>query len=88
VQLAQSLVEALGAAGPESKVARAGGALVRGLAEAGIRVVVPGLRTAKEVGWWRSVGARGACGPYFGPALSPEQMAVKLADRLGPPSDR
>jgi EAL domain-containing protein (putative c-di-GMP-specific phosphodiesterase class I) len=59
--------------------------LVRGLAEAGIRVVVPGLRTATEAGWWRSVGARAATGPYYGAAMTPEQMAVRLAEKLGPP---
>jgi diguanylate cyclase (GGDEF)-like protein/PAS domain S-box-containing protein len=85
VQLAESLVASVAAAGPESRLARAGGTLVRGLGEAGIRVVVPGLRTAVEAGWWRSVGAVAASGPYFGPALTPEQFAVRLAERLGPP---
>jgi diguanylate cyclase (GGDEF)-like protein/PAS domain S-box-containing protein len=85
VQLAESLVAAVASAGPESRLARAGGALVRGLGEVGIHVVVPGLRTAAEAGWWRSVGARAASGPYFGPVLTPEQLAVRLAERLGPP---
>ncbi len=85
VQLAESLVVSLADAGPESRLAQAGGGLVRGLAEAGIRVVVPGLRTAVEAAWWRSVGARAATGPYYGPPLTPEQMAVRLAERVGPP---
>jgi EAL domain-containing protein (putative c-di-GMP-specific phosphodiesterase class I) len=85
VQVAESLVAAVASAGPESRLARAGGALVRGLGEVGIHVVVPGLRTAAEAGWWRSVGARAASGPYFGPVLTPEQLAVRLAERLGPP---
>ncbi|HEX5406857.1 MAG TPA: EAL domain-containing protein [Pseudonocardiaceae bacterium] len=85
VQLAESLVSSVAAAGPESRLARAGGALVRGLGEVGIRVVVPGLRTAVEAGWWRSVGAQAASGPYYGPVLTPQQSAVRLAERLGPP---
>lgn len=83
VQLAESLVVSLAAAGTESRLARAGGGLVRGLADAGIRVVVPGLRTAAEANWWRSVGARAASGPYFGPVLDADQMTARLADRLG-----
>jgi diguanylate cyclase (GGDEF)-like protein/PAS domain S-box-containing protein len=86
VQLSESLVESLGAAGPESRLARAGGALIRGLDEAGIAVVVPGLRTAVEVNWWRSAGATAACGPYFGPVLTPEQLVAKLAERLDSPN--
>ncbi|HEX3591680.1 MAG TPA: EAL domain-containing protein [Pseudonocardiaceae bacterium] len=86
VQLAESLVTSLAEAGTDSRLARAGGGLVRGLAEAGINVLVPALRTAAEASWWRHVGARAACGPYFGTALTPEQIAVRLAERLGPPS--
>lgn len=83
VQLAESLVASLADAGTESRLAHVGGGLVRGLADAGIRVVVPGLRTAAEANWWRSVGARAASGPYFGPVLGTDQMTARLADRLG-----
>jgi diguanylate cyclase (GGDEF)-like protein/PAS domain S-box-containing protein len=86
VQLAETLVVSVARVGPDSRLARTGGALVRGLSDAGIRVVVPGLRTAAEAGWWQSVGARAASGPYYGTALTPEQMSVRLAERLGPPS--
>jgi diguanylate cyclase (GGDEF)-like protein len=83
VQLAEPLVAKLAEAGGDSSLARTGGALVRGLTGAGIIVVVPGLRTAAEVAWWRSVGARAASGPYFGETLTPEQVATRLADRVG-----
>jgi EAL domain-containing protein (putative c-di-GMP-specific phosphodiesterase class I) len=73
-------------AGPESRLAKAGGAMVRGLGEASLSVVVPGVRTAAEVGWWRSVGAKVACGPYFSPVLTADQMAAKLAQRYGQPA--
>lgn len=86
VQLAEALVLKLGAAGVDSKLASTGGALVRGLAEAGIKVVVPALRTAPEVTFWRSAGARAASGPYFGETLTPEQVATRLADRFGAPA--
>ncbi|HEY1570025.1 MAG TPA: diguanylate cyclase [Pseudonocardiaceae bacterium] len=86
VQLADLLVEKLGAAAADSTLARTGGALVRGLTAAGIIVVVPALRTAAEVAWWRSVGARSASGPYFGETLTPEQVATRLADRFGAPA--
>ncbi|HEX3649384.1 MAG TPA: diguanylate cyclase, partial [Pseudonocardiaceae bacterium] len=86
VQLAESLVGKLGELGLESMLARTGGALVRGLTETGVMVVVPGLRTAAEVAWWRSVGARAASGPYFGETLTPEQVATRLADRFGSPA--
>ena len=86
VQLAEPLVESVADAGPESRLAKAGGAMVRGLGEAGLSVVVPGVRTAAEVGWWRSVGAKVACGPYFSPVLTADQMAAKLAQRYGQPA--
>ncbi|HKN98133.1 MAG TPA: diguanylate cyclase [Pseudonocardiaceae bacterium] len=86
VQLAETLVAKLDAAGAGSTLARTGGALVRGLAEAGVTVVVPGLRTAAEVAYWRSVGARAGSGPYFGETLTPEQVAARLADRFGAPA--
>jgi diguanylate cyclase (GGDEF)-like protein/PAS domain S-box-containing protein len=81
VQLAEPLVESVAAAGPDSRLAKAGGALVRGLGEASLSVVVPGVRTAAEIGWWRSVGAKVACGPYFGPVLTADRMAAILAER-------
>jgi diguanylate cyclase (GGDEF)-like protein/PAS domain S-box-containing protein len=83
VQLSESLVDSLAKAEAGSRLARTGEAVVRGLADAGIGVVVPGIRTAEQVRWWRSVGAAGACGPYFGPMLTPAQMAAKLQERLG-----
>lgn len=86
VQLADSLVTKLAEVSPESSLSKTGGALVRGLVDAGIRVVVPGLRTAAQVSWWRSVGASSGCGPYYGPTLTGEQLAVRLAEKLGPPS--
>jgi diguanylate cyclase (GGDEF)-like protein/PAS domain S-box-containing protein len=85
LQLAESLVTKLADAGPDSQLARTGGALVRGLAEAGIRVIVPGLRSIAEVDWWKSVGAQAACGPYYGRPLTADQMSVRLAEKLGPP---
>lgn len=84
VQLAESLVRSLADAGPDSRLAGTGGTLVNGLAAAGIRVIVPGLRSAAEVNWWRSHGAVSGCGPYFGEALTAEQMTARLLDRLDP----
>lgn len=85
VQLAQQLVESMAAAGPDTRVAKAGEALVRGLREAGLSAAVPGVRTAAEVSWWQSVGATVAAGPYYGPVLTADQMTAKLADRFGKP---
>ncbi len=83
VQLSEPLVASVAAAGPRSRLARAGGALVRGLGEADMNVVVPGMRTADEVAWWLSVGAKVACGPYFSPILTADEMAARLAERHG-----
>lgn len=85
VQLADTLVSSLADAGPGSRLARTGGALLHGLADAGIRVIVPGLRTAEEVGWWRSHGALAGCGPYFGDPLSADEMGSHIARKVGPP---
>jgi diguanylate cyclase (GGDEF)-like protein/PAS domain S-box-containing protein len=81
VQLAERLVRSVAWAGPESRLAKAGGALVHGLREVGIGVVVPGVRTAAEIGWWSSVGAEVASGPYFSPPLTADGMATALAER-------
>jgi EAL domain-containing protein (putative c-di-GMP-specific phosphodiesterase class I) len=84
IQLSEALVASLAAAGPESRLAQAGGGLVRGLSDAGIRIVVPGLRTAVEERWWRRAGARAACGPYYGNEMTAAQISAQLAERYGP----
>jgi diguanylate cyclase (GGDEF)-like protein/PAS domain S-box-containing protein len=83
VQLSESLVNSLSNSAADSRLVRTGESMVRGLADAGIGVVVPGLRTAEQVRWWRSAGASAGCGPYFGPMLTPEQMVAKLDARPG-----
>jgi diguanylate cyclase (GGDEF)-like protein/PAS domain S-box-containing protein len=81
VQVAVPLVRELGAAKPESMLARMAGALAGTLCDAGLAMLVPGVHTAAQAAWWRSVGASAACGPYFGPALTEERLVAKFGRR-------
>jgi diguanylate cyclase (GGDEF)-like protein/PAS domain S-box-containing protein len=82
VQLAGPLVRAVSEADPESRLVRTADTMVRSLTGAGVPIVVSGLRTAREVGWWRSAGACVASGPYFGPQLSAAEATTKLTERV------
>lgn len=84
VQLAEPLVRSIAALGPESRLVRTTGALVRTLRDTALPVAVPGICAAEEVGWWRSVGARVGCGPYYGEAVDAPTMTAVLDRGLRP----
>jgi diguanylate cyclase (GGDEF)-like protein/PAS domain S-box-containing protein len=81
MQMANPLVRAIADADPGSRLVRTTEAMVRSLVGADVPIVVSGLRTAREVEWWRSAGASSACGPYFGPHLDAEEATSVLIRR-------
>ena len=83
VQLAEPLVRSIAAHDPESRLLRTTGALVKALRDMEFSVAVPGVCAAREVAWWRSVGAQAGCGPYYGEPLSAQQLTGMMAERLG-----
>jgi diguanylate cyclase (GGDEF)-like protein/PAS domain S-box-containing protein len=85
VHLAEPLVREVAAGGPESRLAKAVGALVRTLWDTGLPVVVSGLCAAAEVEWWLSVGALLGCGPYFSVPVGADELTDMLAERRLPP---
>ncbi|HEY0804136.1 MAG TPA: EAL domain-containing protein, partial [Pseudonocardiaceae bacterium] len=84
VQLAERLVRSIAAHDPKSRLVRTTGALVRSLRDMDLAVAVPGVCAAREVEWWRLVGARVGCGPYYGEPLPAQQLTAMMAERLGP----
>jgi EAL domain-containing protein (putative c-di-GMP-specific phosphodiesterase class I) len=80
VQIAVPLVRALAAIDPDSRLARTTGALVRSLDDTGLPVVAAGVRTAREIEWWSSVGARVGSGPYYGEPADAEETERKIAE--------
>ncbi|HEX4703709.1 MAG TPA: EAL domain-containing protein [Pseudonocardiaceae bacterium] len=81
VQFAEPLVRSVAGVDPESRLVRTTGAMVRTLGDTALAVAVPGLCSAAEIEWWRSVGARAGCGPYYGHPVPAAELTVKLADR-------
>jgi predicted signal transduction protein with EAL and GGDEF domain len=84
IQVAEPLVRMIAASGPTAHLARLMGAMVGSMRDTGMAVVVPGIHDVAEVDWWRSVGARAGCGPYYGAPMTEPDASATLARHLPP----
>jgi len=78
VEMALALVRRLARLDdPECRLARTTAALVGTLRDTQVPVVVPGLRTEREVAWWRSIGAISGSGPYFSQPVAADELTPR-----------
>ena len=78
VEMALALVRRLARLDdPECRLARTTAALVGTLRDTQVPVVVPGLRTEREVAWWRSIGAVSGSGPYFSQPVAADELTPR-----------
>lgn len=79
VELSDELVARLRHSAPGSVLARICAAGLSGVQDRGLRVLVRGIDSERELGWWRSVGASLGCGEALARQMTEEDFADLLA---------